>query len=217
MKQFFQSRVGSSQWILSLGLMLMVALAWAPFASAQKNSKNKATTPPADDTPTVQLPTAGQLDYNIGEMLGAWQVGDIDALHKYYADDATFTSGAYEVPIVGWKNYMDAYQRQRSRIQAIELVRRNTNIFFRTDFAWATYQWELSGVVDNQSMNAKGQTTLVFALTNGRWLIVHNHTSEICGSTVTGAAAASSLQPSGRTPSQAPNVQPNGPAGNPPK
>jgi hypothetical protein len=35
--------------------------------------------------------------------------------------------------------------------------------------------------VDNGPMAARGQTTLVFALTNGKWLIVHNHTSEICG------------------------------------
>lgn len=196
MKQIFQSHAGSSRRIFNwnAGLLLILALGCAPFASAQKNKKQPV--PAADNTPAVQLPTAGQLDNNIGEMLGAWQVGDVEAMHKYYADDATFTSGAYEVPIIGWKNYVDAYQKQRARIQAMSLIRRNTNIFFRTDFAWATYQWELSGVVDNQSMSAKGQTTLVFALTNGHWLIVHNHTSEICGSTVTGPVKSDQQMPS---------------------
>jgi ketosteroid isomerase-like protein len=186
MERNFQLRAGilRRMFTWNAGLLLILVLGCAPLASAQKNKKQQ--TPSADNTPPIQLPTAGQLDDNIGEMLGAWQVDDVDAMHKYYSDDATFTSGAYEVPIIGWKNYLEAYQKQRARIQAMSLIRRNTNIFFRTDFAWATYQWELSGVVDNQSMSAKGQTTLVFALTNGRWLIVHNHTSEICGSTVTG-------------------------------
>jgi ketosteroid isomerase-like protein len=182
MRERFEFWLGRRGYGAALVAVLALGLAvagWAPGALAQKNK----TKPPADSDngPAPQMPTANQIDSNIGQMLGAWQVGDVEAMHKYYADDATFTSGAYEVPIVGWKNYEEAYQRQRARIQAMNLIRRNTSIFFRPDFAWATYQWELTGTVDNGPMAARGQTTLVFALTNGKWLIVHNHTSEICG------------------------------------
>ena len=34
----------------------------------------------------------------ISEMLGAWQVGDVDKLHKDYADDVTVVNGAYAPP-----------------------------------------------------------------------------------------------------------------------
>src|SRR5579872_3333421 len=190
---FGGNRKGELMKRLQVMFVAILAITFMAAASQQqKQTKKQKDTP----LPEIAQTIPEQIDNNIGEMLGAWQVGDVEAMHKYYADDATFTSGAYEVPIIGWKNYVDAYQKQRARIQAMSLIRRNTNIFFRTDFAWATYQWELSGVVDNQSMSAKGQTTLVFALTNGHWLIVHNHTSEICGSTVTGPVKSDQQMPS---------------------
>jgi ketosteroid isomerase-like protein len=164
-------------WIIALALAILFAPA-SLSAQSQKKNKNQ---PPADTTPAMPpLPTPEQLDTEIGEMLGAWQVGQVETMHKYYADDATFTSGAYEPPIIGWQNYVVAYQKQRERIQSLQLIRRNTNIFFRTDLAWATYQWEFDATVDNKPMVAHGQTTLVFAKTGDKWLIVHNHTSQIC-------------------------------------
>ena len=159
---------------------LLMILAIAPALSAAQKKNKKNTDNSENPVPLPPLPTPQELDNSIGEMLGAWQIGDIDAMHKYYADDATFTSGAYEPPIVGWANYVVAYQKQRQRIQGMQFIRRNTSIFFRSDFAWASYQWEFDGTVDNKSMVARGQTTLIFAKTGDRWLIVHNHTSQIC-------------------------------------
>jgi ketosteroid isomerase-like protein len=168
----------------TFGLVILAfSILFAPMArAAYSPQKNKKQPPPPapDTTPPPQLPTPDQLDNEIGEMLGAWQIGQIETMHKYYADDATFTSGAYEPPIIGWQNYVAAYQKQRARIQSLQLIRRNTNIFFRSDFAWATYQWEFDATVDNRRMVAHGQTTLVFAKTGDKWLIVHNHTSQIC-------------------------------------
>src|SRR5437899_3977272 len=59
-------------------------------------------------------------------MLGAWQIGDVEMLHKYYADDVTVVSGAWEPPLVGWANYLRAYQSQRERMTAGRLDRNNT-------------------------------------------------------------------------------------------
>jgi ketosteroid isomerase-like protein len=161
--------------------ILVLSLLVGPFASIAHGQKNKKQPPPAaDTTPMPQVPTADQLDNDIGVMLGAWQIGQVETMHKYYADDATFTSGAYEPPIIGWQNYVASYEKQRQRIQSLQLIRKNTNIFFRSDFAWATYQWEFDATVDSRPMTAHGQTTLVFAKTGDKWLIVHNHTSQIC-------------------------------------
>lgn len=167
-----------NSWIV----ILVLSILFAPMARAGASpQKNKKQPPPPDTTPQMPpLPTPEQLDTEIGEMLGAWQIGQIETMHKYYADDATFTSGAYEPPIIGWQNYVVAYQKQRARIQSLQLIRKNTNIFFRSDFAWATYQWEFDATVDSRPMVAHGQTTLIFAKTGDKWLIVHNHTSQIC-------------------------------------
>jgi ketosteroid isomerase-like protein len=166
-----------ARWALLLTIALAVSI--SP-ASGQKQKKNKPDTSDTNSTPMPPAPTQDQLDLIIGEMLGAWQVGDVEAMHKYYADDATFTSGAFEPPIVGFQNYATAYQKARSRFEGMQLIRKNTVIYFRSDFAWATYQWELLASLDGQPYSARGQTTLVFGKTGDKWLIVHNHTSQVC-------------------------------------
>ncbi len=40
-----------------------------------------------------------QIDYTISEMLGAWQLGDIDKLHKDYADDVSVVNGIWAPPV----------------------------------------------------------------------------------------------------------------------
>jgi len=177
-KNKFAVDVTRASWLT----ILLAALLLIPGAGAgqKKNKKEKAAENQENPVPLPPVPTPEQLDMNIGEMLGAWQAGDAEGMHKYYADEATFVSGGFEPPIVGWKNYVAAYQKQRARIQGMQFVRRNTSIYFRTDIAWASYQWEFDAMVDNAPLHAVGQTTLVFAVSGGRWVIVHNHTSEIC-------------------------------------
>jgi ketosteroid isomerase-like protein len=173
-------------------LLVVLAFSFVSGTSGQDSKKQKKQKQDTSDNPMPMppVPTADQLDNNIGEMLGAWQVGDVDAMHKYYADDATFTSGAFEPPIVGFQNYVNAYQKARANFEGTQLIRRNSVIFFRTDFAWATYQWELMATVGGQPFNARGQTTLVFGKTGDKWLIVHNHTSQVCDTNAPAPAAA---------------------------
>lgn len=166
------------------GFVLVILFLAAPFsASAQKQKKSKNTNATdGSDTATlpVSMPISDQIDHDIGEMLGAFQVGDIDAMHKYYADNATFVSGAYAPPVMGWSNYVPLYQRARSAFQGMQLIRRNTFIFHNGDVAWAAYQWEFLAQINGRPYSAQGQTTLVFNKVGNDWLIVHNHTSEIC-------------------------------------
>jgi len=154
---------------------LFAASAWgqSPKQKPPKNSKNSPIAMPA-------LPIAEEIDHDIGEMLGAWQVGDVEALHKFYADDATWVSGSDDPPVAGWQNYVSTYAQSRKGMGSLQLIRKNTSIFHYGDTAWACYQWEFDGTVNGQAMVAHGQTTLVLVKTGDRWLIVHNHTSEIC-------------------------------------
>ena len=93
-------------------------------------------------------------------MLGYWQIGDVDMMHKYYADDVTSVSGEFEPPLFGWDSYVKAYQSQRARTQAVRMDRVNTYTKVMGDTAWATYQWQFSGQVDGKTTNALGYTTL---------------------------------------------------------
>jgi ketosteroid isomerase-like protein len=178
----------------ALALLAALTFLSAAPAAAQKQKKNK---PDSTDSsiPMPPSPTQDVLDLNIGEMLGAWQVGDIEAMHKYYDDGATFTSGAFEPPVIGFQNYVAAYQKARARFEGMQLIRKNTFIYFRADFAWASYQWELLATLDGQPYSARGQTTLVFGKTGDKWLIVHNHTSQVCEATAPAPAVKSQTPP----------------------
>lgn len=170
-------RCGKFNWLF----MLSLSLALASGAFGQK--KSKSNPPDASSTQTTPLlpnSVSDELDHDIGEMLGAFQVGDVEAMHKYYADNATFVSGVYAPPVVGWANYVPIYQRQRAPFQGMQLLRRNTFVFNHGDAAWASYQWELESQVNGKPYTAYGQTTLVFNKVGNNWLIVHNHTSQIC-------------------------------------
>lgn len=189
---------GTIRW---LTVWMMLVLLSAP-AFAQKKNKN-AGKDDGSALPMPPMPVPDELDHNIGEMLGAWQVGDVEAMHKYYDDNVTVVAGTYEPPIVGWANYVAAYQKMHARIQEMQFVRRNTFIYNRGDMAWAMYQWEFYGMVDRVRTNiVHGQTTLVFSKTGDRWLIVHNHTSEICDEAAAAAPGAPPSAPAKTPPGQ---------------
>jgi ketosteroid isomerase-like protein len=150
-------------------------------AQAQnKKSKKADTSDQASQTlPLPPTPDGDQIDHDIGEMLAAFQIGNTEMMHKYYADNATWVQSTYEPPVVGWQNYAAIYNRERAAFQGIQLIRRNTFVFTHGDVAWASYQWEFESLLNGKPYSLQGQTTLVFTKVNGNWLIVHNHTSEV--------------------------------------
>jgi ketosteroid isomerase-like protein len=172
------SRIGL-RLLAGTGLILLISSgAWG-----QKNKNKKPDTTPIQGVP---LPVSDQIDHDIGEMLGAFQVGNVEAMHKYYSDNVTFVSGTYGPPILGWQNYVTGYQQSRAAFQGMQLIRRNTDIFVHGDVAWASYQWEFSSVFNGKPYGIRGQTTLVLNKVADNWLIVHNHTSQLCEQSVGG-------------------------------
>jgi len=165
--------------------------------AAQKDKKKKKGE--ADSPKTTLLSDEQQIDYMLSEMMGAWQVGDIEKLHSTYADEVSLVSGSWAPPVMGWANYLAIYQQQRARVQRVRMDRTNTFIKVKGDVAWACYQWNFTATMDGQPMQSQGQTTVVMEKRNGHWLIVHNHTS------LTPPAPA----PANATPPQTP-AKPNG-------
>ena len=161
--------------LLAVMLLLALSLAAAGPAAAQKKKKKDDTPPPAVNS----MPDEQKIDYAIGQMLAAWQLGDTTTMHKYYAEDVSVVAGTWTPPAMGWTNYLAAYQLQRARMQQARLERSNTLIRIAPsgNVAWACYQWEFSAIVDGAPSAADGQTTLVFEKRGDDWLIIHNHTS----------------------------------------
>jgi ketosteroid isomerase-like protein len=188
-------RIAASR-ALFFSLFLLLSLTLASTASAQKKKKKNDATP--NPPPAVMLPDDQRIDNAIGEMLGAWQLGDIEKLHSHYADDVDVVNGMWAPPVVGWPNYLASYQSQRARAQQVRLDRSNTLIRLtpQGNTAWASYQWEFTAVVDGVPSSAFGHTTLVFEKRNDNWLIVHNHTSLVQAS----SAAAPAKQAPAATP-----------------
>jgi ketosteroid isomerase-like protein len=174
--------------------LFVLALLFVTVSPASAQKKNKPAAQP-DNSSVVPLPDEKQIDYNISEMLGAWQLGDIEKLHKNYADDVMVVNGIYAPPVIGWNNFLTLYQQQRARMQRVRLDRANTYIKVNGNMAWACYQWDFAAVVDDKTTTAQGQTTLIFQKRDGRWLIVLNHTSLVQPTPQTAAPANTPAAP----------------------
>ena len=178
--------------------LLTLCLAVVGTASAQKKKKNQDDSQPTPP-PSVaaSAPDEQKIDYVIGEFLGAWQLGDVQKMHKNIADDVSVVAGTWTPPAVGWPNYLVAYQAQRARMQQVRLDRSNTLIRIGPtgQFAWACYQWDFSASVDGTPMAAEGQTTLVLEKKGEAWFIVHNHTSLVQASQPSAPANPAPQQP----------------------
>ena len=183
LEQSASARCTSGALAAILALAVALVLACQP-AAAQKNKKTKtpSSTPELKEdavAPPIPKSDADQIDYNIGAMLAAFQLGNVEEMHKYYADTVTFVSGDFSPPVAGWQNYVPLYQRQMAAFQGIQLIRRNTIVFPHGDVAWAMYQWEFIAGYQGKPYTMRGQTTLIFNKAGGNWLIVHNHTSAV--------------------------------------
>jgi ketosteroid isomerase-like protein len=176
MKNYLSTQVvRTARTAVALFLGAVLFLACAAPAGAQKKKKNE--TPPTDNQHVTLMGDEQQIDYMISEMLGAWQLGDIEKLRKDYADDVSIVNGIWAPPVFTWTNYLAAFQQQHARMQQVRMDRSNTYIKLSGNFAWACYQWDFSAVVDGQPSAARGQTTLIVEKRNDHWVIVHNHTS----------------------------------------
>jgi ketosteroid isomerase-like protein len=181
-------------------LLLVSALSLTCVSPAAAQKKKKSDPPPSTDSSKmlVSLTDEQQIDYTLSEMLGAWQLGDVEKLRSDYGDDVAIVNGSWAPPILGWTNYLAVYQQQRARMQQVRMDRSNTYIKVSGTVGWACYQWDFAAVVDGQQTESQGQTTVVLEKRNNRWVIVLNHTSLAARA----PQAAPSNTPSGQQPAK---------------
>src|SRR5258705_1166126 len=154
------ARARNFRTLFTLVVCMAISFSMASPAHAQKEKKKKKDAKTATEPhTTIPMGDEQQIDYKISEMLGAWQLGDLDRLHQDYADDVVFVSGTWAPPVFGWSNFLPLYQQQRARMQQVRMDRSNTFIKVSGMAGWACYQWDFGGTVDGQPMTSRGQTT----------------------------------------------------------
>jgi len=202
-------RARNFRTLFTLVVCMAISFSMASPAHAQKEKKKKKDAKTAAEPhTTIPMGDEQQIDYKISEMLGAWQLGDLDRLHQDYADDAVFVSGTWAPPVFGWSNFLPLYQQQRARMQQVRMDRSNTFIKVSGMAGWACYQWDFGGTVDGQPLTSRGQTTLVFEKRNDHWMIVHNHTSVALPGPVTTTQPPSPANVPANTPPSQPGKPP---------
>lgn len=182
-------------------LLLGLALLAVSFpAGAQKKNKNAPPPPDLGEQikSAMRAPDAQAVDQAIGEALGYWQIGDTESLHKYYADDIVLVSGTWEPPVIGWDNFLKAYQAQRAQVNGARMDRSNTLIKVNGNSAWATYQFVYAAQLNGNVAQFRGHTTLFLAKQGDRWVITLNHSSVVDSTVPEPAAPVSSAAPEGK-------------------
>jgi hypothetical protein len=97
--------------------------------------------------------------------------------------------------VVGWANYLKAYQEQRAHVTGGRMERSNTLIKVAGNSAWATYQFIYIATVEGKVGQFHGHTTLVLNKQGDRWVIVLDHSSILDSSFSDQAPHADSAPP----------------------
>jgi ketosteroid isomerase-like protein len=182
-----------------LAVLALLLLAFAGPAAAQKNKDKKKQQQSDSASDSQNMPAVSDtqaVDLVIGQSLGYWQIGDVDSLHKYYAEDVVVVTGDWSPPLIGWDNYAKAYQAQRARVTGGRMDRTNTFLKVDGNTAWATYQFYYVTSLNNQVSESRGHTTLILNKRGDRWLIVLNHSSIVEPTPASPVPAADSPQSS---------------------
>src|SRR5579863_3849709 len=190
------------KYVRGLRIWIVLALAFlatAIPAGAQKKNKNVPAPDPGSELKSeMHTPDSQAIDQAIGEALGYWQIGDAESMHKYYSDDVVLVSGAWEPPIIGWDNFLKAYQAQRAQVSGARMDRSNTLIKVNGNSAWATYQFLYAAQAGGKVVQFRGHTTLIFTKQGDRWVITLNHSSVVDSSMPEPAAPMDSAHPAAR-------------------
>src|SRR5258708_12116637 len=82
----------------AVAVCIAIFLSMTSPAAAQKEKKKKKDSVSADSHTIIPMPDEQRIDYEISQLLGAWQVGDIDPLHQAYPDAPVFSTRSLTPP-----------------------------------------------------------------------------------------------------------------------
>lgn len=108
----------------------------------------------------------------------AIEKGDLQALDKIWSNDKAvlvFENGGVNE---GWENYRNKHLAPELK-SFKDLKFAVSDIAVKADkkIAWATYKYTLAADFNKQKIDTGGVGTMIFEKKDGKWLIVHSHTS----------------------------------------
>ncbi len=114
------------------------------------------------------------------EQVGRWNDGDIAGFMSHYWNDERMTFSSGGTTHRGWQAAYERYQRRYpTRDEMGTLTFSDIAVHRLGDqSAYVTGRWQVAAA----TADLDGLFTLVFRLIDGRWLIVHDHTSMACPS-----------------------------------
>jgi beta-aspartyl-peptidase (threonine type) len=142
---------------------------------AQVQQRSEPVPENANSSPAVAEDPAAAIEAMLRLQAEAWNAGQIDRFMEHYwkSDDLTFSAGGQTTR--GWQSTLDRY---RERYPTVGKMGRLT--FDRLEIqplgetaAMVLGHWHLAREGDALD----GNFSLVVRKLNGRWLIVHDHTS----------------------------------------
>ena len=108
----------------------------------------------------------------------AFEKGDVEALNRFWANDewvSVFESGGADI---GWANYRDHHLiPEMKELKNTKHTLSDIKVRVAGKTAWATFKYALAGDIKDRHIDVNGLGTAVLEERNGRWLIVHRHTS----------------------------------------
>src|SRR5258707_9989596 len=156
-----QARGGALRIYAALAALALLFFCVAASQAGQSDKKKKKNQPRVDNNsanPVIPLTDEQQIDYMISEVLGAWQLGDSNRMHKNYAEDVSVVRSDLDPPIRGWAEYEKAYKLQRATMQQVRMDRSSyTSIKANGDSAWACFRRAFSAVFNGALSAANGQ------------------------------------------------------------
>src|SRR5438046_8908907 len=114
-------RLGNAVVFLLAGVLLLPNRSVAAAQKDKKKKKDQAQ--PSASSKAVMLGDEQQIDYLLSEMLGAWQIGDVEKLHATYADDDSLVSGGWTPPGIRWATCGPILRQSRARMPTVPLDR----------------------------------------------------------------------------------------------
>jgi ketosteroid isomerase-like protein len=161
--------MGSALSRLGLLVLLTVSISVVACTIERGDVRTPGGEPPEADTTRVRL--------TMEAIAAAFESADLASLDTICHDSVTvFWEGRLER---GWADYrehqllpeLEALSERRLRIYDVRVrLARNT--------AWATYGFRLSAVRNGQDVETRGAGTMILQNLQGRWRLVHFHTSE---------------------------------------
>ena len=116
----------------------------------------------------------------LGTQARLWNAGDIEGFMQYYWNDERMTFSSGGTTHRGWQAALQRYERRYPTPQAMgELTFSEIEVKpLGHRAAYVMGRWHV--VASDKDIS--GLFTLMFRMIDGRWLIVHDHTSMACPS-----------------------------------